>query len=44
VPFGAFEVRDGRVIHLDKGLQTLDYPSVAAFATALANPPPTSDR
>jgi hypothetical protein len=44
VPFGVFEVREGRVIHLDKRLQTLDYDSVGEFATALANPPPTSAR
>jgi hypothetical protein len=40
-PFGAFEVRDGRVVHLDSGLQTRDYESVEEFAAALANPPPT---
>jgi hypothetical protein len=43
-PFGAFEVREGRVVHLDAGLQTRDYESVEEFAAALANPPPTVER
>jgi hypothetical protein len=41
VPFGAFEVREGRVVPLDGRLHTKDYDSVEDFATALANPPPT---
>ena len=41
VPFGVFEVRDGRVVALDTRLHTPDYDSVDAFAVALANPPPT---
>ena len=41
VPHGAFEVRDGRVLHLDKRWQTQDYDSVDDFAAALADPPPT---
>jgi hypothetical protein len=41
-PFGFFEVRDGRVRHLDNHLQTKDYDSVEDFAAALANPPPTT--
>ena len=40
-PFGFFEVRDGRVLHLDSRFQTRDYDSVEDFAAALANPPPT---
>jgi hypothetical protein len=36
-----FEVRDGRVLHLDVRLQRKDYDSVDDFAAALANPPPT---
>jgi len=40
-PFGFFEVRDGRVPHLDNRLQTKDYDSVEDFAAALVNPPPT---
>lgn len=44
VPFGAFEVREGRVVRLDERLQTRDYDSVEDFATALANPPPTVAR
>jgi hypothetical protein len=46
-PFGVFEVRDGRVVHLEPRLQIKDYESVEAFAAAVANPPPTvplSDR
>ena len=44
VPFGLFEVRDGRVVHLDEGerLRTKDYESAEDFAAALANPPPTT--
>ena len=42
VPFGLFEVRDGRVLNLDGRLQTKDYESVEDFAAALANPPPTT--
>ncbi len=41
IPFGVFEVRDGRVVALDAPLHTRDYESVDAFAIALANPPPT---
>ena len=41
VPHGAFEVRDGRVLHLDKRWQTQDYNSVDEFAAALADPPTT---
>jgi len=37
-PYGFFEVRDGRVLHLDNRLQTRDYDSVEDFAAALANP------
>jgi hypothetical protein len=44
LPFGVFTVQDGRVIHLEGRLQLGDYESVAAFASALANPPPTSER
>jgi hypothetical protein len=44
VPFGAFEVRQGRVVRLDERLQTRDYDSVEDFVTALANPPPTAAR
>src|SRR5262245_16103245 len=44
MPFGVFEVRDGRVLHLEPKLQTQDYDSVEAFAAALANPPPTVQR
>jgi hypothetical protein len=40
-PFGAFEVRGGRVVSLDSRLQMRDYESVEEFAVALANPPPT---
>jgi hypothetical protein len=40
-PFGVFEVRDGRVVALDTGLDTRDYDSVEEFAIALSNPPPT---
>ena len=40
-PFGVFEVRDGRVVHLEPRLQSKDYESVEAFAAAVANPPPT---
>ena len=39
---GTFEVRDGRVLHLDERLQTRDYDSVEEFTTALANPPRTT--
>jgi len=39
---GAFEVRDGRVLHLDERLQTEDYDSVDEFTIALANPPRTT--
>jgi hypothetical protein len=42
VPFGAFEVRDGRVVPLDERLQTKAYDSVEDFAKALADPPPTA--
>jgi hypothetical protein len=42
LPFGVFTVRDGRVIHLQ--LQLADYETVAEFASALANPPPTPQR
>jgi hypothetical protein len=43
VPFGVFKVQDGRVLRLDeRGPQTKDYDSVEEFATALANPPPTT--
>jgi hypothetical protein len=42
VPLGAFEVRDGRVWHLDESFHTKDYESVEDFAKALANPPPTT--
>jgi hypothetical protein len=42
VPFGLFEVRDGRVLHLDARLRTKDYESAEDFAAALANPPPTT--
>ena len=41
-PFGFFEVRDGRVLHLDDRFQTKDYESVEDFAAALANPPATT--
>jgi len=41
VPMGVFEVRDGRVLHLDARLNTQDYDSVEDFAAAVANPPPT---
>ncbi len=44
LPFGVFTVRDGRVIHLEGGLQVGDYESVAAFASALTNPPATPVR
>ena len=44
IPFGVFEVRDGRVLALEKRLETPDYDSVDAFAVALANPPPTVAR
>jgi len=37
-PYGFFEVRDGRVLHLDNRVQTRDYDSVEDFAAALANP------
>jgi hypothetical protein len=40
-PFGLFEVREGRVVHLESRLQTRDYESVEEFAAALANPPLT---
>jgi hypothetical protein len=40
-PFGVFEVQDGRVVPLDRRLQTKNYGSVDAFAAAVANPPPT---
>jgi hypothetical protein len=40
-PFGYFEVRDRRVLNLDKRVQTRDYNSVEDFAAALANPPIT---
>jgi hypothetical protein len=44
-PFGVFTVRDdGRVIHLEGRLHVGDYESVAAFASALANPPQTPER
>jgi hypothetical protein len=43
VPFGVFEVRDGRVVRLEENLER-DYDSVEAFGTALANPPPTVNR
>ena len=41
VPHGTFEVRDGRVLHLDERFQTEDYDSVEEFTAALANPPRT---
>ena len=41
IPFGVFEVRDGRVVARDTRLHTLDYDSVDALAVALSNPPPT---
>jgi hypothetical protein len=41
VPVGVFEVREGRVVALEKRPYMLDYDSVDAFAAALANPPPT---
>jgi hypothetical protein len=41
VPHGTFEVRGGRVLHLDKDLQTEDYDSVEEFTAALGNPPRT---
>ena len=41
VPHGAFEVRGGRVLHLDARWHTQDYNSVDDFAAALADPPPT---
>jgi hypothetical protein len=41
-PFGFFEVRDGRVLHIDNRLQKKDYDSLEDFAAALANPPPTT--
>lgn len=41
IPFGVFEVRDGRVLALEARLHTPDYESVEEFAVALANPPPT---
>ena len=40
VPLGVFEVRDGRVVRVQENLER-DYASIAEFATALANPPPT---
>ena len=43
-PFGVFAVRDGRVIHLELERQLGDYETVAQFASALANPPPTPPR
>jgi hypothetical protein len=42
LPYGVFAVRDGRVINLEPLLQVGDYESVAQFASALANPPPTT--
>lgn len=44
LPFGVFTVRDGHVISLQRGLDLGDYESVAQFASALANPPPTRQR
>jgi hypothetical protein len=44
LPFGVFTVQKGRVIHLESRLQVGDYETVAQFATALANPPPTPQR
>lgn len=41
VPHGTFEVRGGRVLHLDEDFQTKDYDSVEEFTAALANPPRT---
>jgi hypothetical protein len=41
VPHGAFEIQNGQVLRLDKRWQTQDYKSVAEFAAALADPPPT---
>jgi hypothetical protein len=38
VPFGVFEVRQGRVVSLQSHLQTRDFESVEEFAAALANP------
>ena len=43
-PFGVFTVRDGRVIHMESRFHGGDYESVAQFASALANPPPTPQR
>jgi hypothetical protein len=43
-PLGVFTVRDGRVIHLESRHLVGDYESVAQFAHALANPPPTPQR
>jgi hypothetical protein len=42
LPLGVFAVRDGRVINLQPRLQVGDYESIAQFASALANPPPTT--
>ena len=39
--FGVFEVRDGRVVPFQEGLESKTYESVEAFGRALANPPPT---
>jgi len=44
IPFGVFTVRDGRVIHREPRLELGDYETVAEFASALANPPPTPPR
>jgi hypothetical protein len=41
VPVGVFEVREGRVVALERRPYMLDYDSVDAFAAAMANPPPT---
>jgi hypothetical protein len=41
VPFGLFEVREGRVVSLESHLQTRDFESVEDFTAALANPPLT---
>jgi hypothetical protein len=44
LPWGFFEVREGRVVSLQSHLLVKDYDSVEAFAAALANPPPTLTR
>jgi hypothetical protein len=44
VPFGIFEVRAGQIVGLDPWGKNLKYDSVDAFASALANLPPTAGR